>query len=566
MKTKSYGRLFCVNITIRLIQLVGLMLLLDSRCYAQKNIYELVKCDSLTIRKYCKTDAPTSYVKLKDQLVYYSHDSNCIILSHLKTKVIRRVNFVLPAWQYQFYLKPYMVNFGQLDDSTLVAAYESRNPYAEEKIFLLNVNSATISFPFRAYHPDLVSKYDTTVKEFNEAQKRFRTWFAVSHYELQVRAEDTTVFMPVYTGDISVKDVNNLRSHKNAVITIGTFKSKVLEVVPSTYMSLSNRFKDSFSEHEDYYKLANSSVNRYGKHSVLISFRGLNDVIVYNTKTESSSVIKVGKAFADLDVHTAENVQLKLNNLLEFWHFSGPLDNEYYIRGITVPEQYLKQKVSGRKYFNHHLYDSKLKYLGYFKGNVSEMYIRGFEGNKVIGYNAEASMNNDSFFFYYLYDIRKVGKVKQLKTVQELAEETIVSDKRFNHYLADVSPGLLLHDTILFIDNSNNCPMCLFKVVNYIRALQDSAFSHKPYIVSSKSIVSHQKLITYYGLKGEGVYCDSIGWFEKTGEQRSMGMFVKQGECYVFQPFDAKQLNAMMRILHPRMTINRERICIPLRD
>ena len=144
--------------------------------------------------------------------------------------------------------------------------------------------------------------------------------------------------------------------------------------------------------------------------------------------------------------------------------------------------------------------------------------------------------------------------------------ETIVSDKRFNRYLAVVSPELLKQDTILFIDNSNNCPMCLFKVGNYIKALQDSGFHHKPYIVTSKSIVSHQKLMVYYQLNDEGMYLDSTGLFEKTREQRTMGMFVKQGDYYVFHPFDAKQLDAMMRIIYPRMIISHEKICIPLRD
>lgn len=187
--------------------------------------YSIEKTDSFTLKKYSIGDDLNYCYWLKNQIIYLSKDSACLIIIDSEKNVLKRADFLPEFQRRDILLRPYMMNFGQLNDSTIVCYYESRWPYDDQKIFLVNLNSMVVTFPFKIEHHGLISSSDNSIKDFNDAYYKKKTWLAVNNSKIYVDKTDTLVYIPVFTGDIYSGLPGSLRSNVNSIYAFQTQSS-----------------------------------------------------------------------------------------------------------------------------------------------------------------------------------------------------------------------------------------------------------------------------------------------------------------------------------------------------
>lgn len=529
--------------------------------FSQTNLefsnYKFEKTDSIKIRKLNKSDNLTRYVNLSENVIYYSDEAKCLVVSNIKTQSIKKA-FFLPNWmQDQNEFNPFMVNFGKLNDSTLVVIYENRWPYIEDKIFLFNPITNVISFPFHSNDTDFASKYDINVSNFNSAQKKFRSWFAVSNYELPVRASDTTVFIPIYTGNINNNIPGKLRSIKNCVLPITTNFHKT-EKLNLSFSKISPIYNDSFNTNDEFYKLTNNFLSCHTKKSFILSFWGHQDVIEYNYESKTTNVINLNIPILNIQKHTVNNTSKSIDSLIKFWSFIENPTNNYSLRGFQIPSK------KNSKEFTYFVFNKELKCIGIISKNLENAYIRGINDTSFIAISTRKTEQNDSWFLIDKYKIINSGTRNIPLKIFNLSINR--NDSNLNHYISIISKKLLNADTIPIILNNKSCPSCIHKTMLFLNALQTSKLSSKPIIIVSNDLQSQKALFEKYSiLNDSNIYIDNKGLFTSITQELIMGQLIKENGNYYFKKIQQPEISDFLKFINPNIS-NIGEICFPLKD
>lgn len=297
----------------------------------------------------------------KGYLLYYSRDSNQLAIYNTKTDKTEYLKFQVDFLQKDPNYKPFILNFGNLNDSTIVVAFESRWPYFEDKIFLLNLNSHKITFPFKSPGSNFISKYDTSVHSFKEAYDKRKTWFAVSYYQLPVRAKDTTVFTPVYTGKITNDAEGELRSNANCIFPISTiWNPDKPEEINISFSQVNPVFKDSINSAEGIYEFTNCSVMPFNNQSCfLATFNGSKNAVKYDWIKKQTDIIQVEfpeNEFSDITLNASS---IDPDNTMYYTNFSQ--GNGLMLRSAFFPNL---SNINKSGSFIHFVYDKSFELKG----------------------------------------------------------------------------------------------------------------------------------------------------------------------------------------------------------
>jgi hypothetical protein len=519
--------------------------------------YKFEKTDSLKIRKLIKSDNLTRYVNLNDNVIYYSNEAKCLVVSNIKTQSIKKA-FFLPNWmQDQNEFNPFMVNFGKLNDSTLVVIYENRWPYVEDKIFLFNPKSNKISFPFHSNDTDFASKYDSKVSDFNYAQQKFKSWFAVSNYELPVRASDTTVFIPIYTGNIGNNLAGKLRSIKNCVLPIST-KFHETEKLELSFSQTNTIYDDSFNTKDEFYKLTNNLLSCHTKKSFILSFWGHQDAIEYNYENKTAKIISINIPILNIEKHTANHNSKSIDSLIKFWSFTENSIYNYSIRGLQIPSK------SNSKKFTYFVFNKELECIGIINKNLENSYIRGVEDTSFIAINIGKTEQNDSWFFIEIYKIINCGIQNIPLNIFNLSSNK--NDSNLINYISKISAKLLETDTIPIILNNKSCPSCIHKTMLFLNTLQLNKSYIKPIIIVSNDLQSQITLLDKYSIsKDSSIYFDNEGLFTSTTQELIMGQLIKENGKYYFKKIEQSKMSDFLKFINPNLS-NDSKFCFPIED
>jgi hypothetical protein len=539
----------------------SLLFVFINKGFSQTNLefsnYKFEKTDSIKIKKLNKSDDLTRYVDLNDNVIYYSNEAKCLVVSNIKTQSIKKA-FFMPNWmQDQNEFNPYMVNFGKLNDSTLVVIYENRWPYIEDKIFLFNPKSNIISFPFHSSDTDFASKYDINVSNFNSAQKKFRSWFAVSNYEIPVRASDTTVFIPIYTGSIDNNIEGKLRSIKNCVLPITTNFHKT-EKLNLSYSKVSPIYNDSFNMNDEFYKLTNNLLSCHTKNSFILSFLGHQDVIEYNYENKTTNLININIPIFNIQKHTASLTSKSIDSLIKFWSFTEHPSNDYLLRGLQIPSKY------NSKEFTYFVFNKELKCIGIINKNIEYGYIRGVDDTSFIAINTRKTEQNDSLFLIEKYKIINTGI--QNIPLNNFNFSNNKNDTNLTNYISKISIKLLNADTIPIILNNKSCPSCIHETMLFLNTIQSKKLFSKPIIFVSNDLKSQKTLFEKYSISNDSnIYIDNNALFTSVTQELIMGQLIRVNGNYYFKKFQQPEISNFLKFINPNIS-NIGEICFPLED
>jgi hypothetical protein len=520
--------------------------------------------DSIKIKKFAQKDEINQYLEINNRVVFYSKDSVCIGIYNKIDSSLKRVNFLPKDLQYVKAFDPFVVNFGQLDDSTLVVAYESRWPYVEDKIFLLNVFNLKVTHPFYTINGNFVSKYDTSFHNFNEAHDAFNTWFAVSNYSLPIRASDTTVFIPVYTGDLVNKHNGQFRSQKNCIIPLSTFHRKnILDSLDISFSKVNSIFNDSFFSSDDFYTMTECRTTANSDSTFIVSFVGSNHVVEYNYNSRKTKVHLLELPLSERSDLLVNMKTRRLDEVLDFGNMCGNKNSNYFYRGIAVP--FVVNKKSSTD-FRHFLYDRQFKMIGAFNTRIFYKLIRGIEADVFISFDKSRSLKDSNWMYFYKYKIIETNETCHSDSflsvnLMEFERPSYNSE----NYLSDLKIIENDLDSIPVLICDNYCPTCIHKIGEFIKTIQTLNYSFKPFIIQTGSTKAFNQFISDYQIQNDPrIYIDSLNLFSKLNRKEEMGLFLKQSkENYYFKPLKVDELEDLLMYICPRVKIVKG-FCIPL--
>lgn len=568
LRVLMINKSICLVISKFLISTVFFVCYCVSSCQSQSvstlDLYSLKLVDSFKIRKYAQKDEINQYLEINNRVVFYSKDSVCIGIFHKLDSSLKRVDFLPKDLQFVKAFDPFVVNFGQLDDSTLVVAYESRWPYVEDKIFLLNVFNLKISQPFYAIDSNFVSKYDTSFHNFNEAHDAFKTWFAVSNYSLPVRSSDTTVFMPVYTGELVNKHNGQFRPLKNCVIPISTqYRECILDSLDISFSKVNSIFNDSFLFSDDFYTMTRCRTTVNTDSTFIVSFIGSNHIVEYNYNSRKTKVHLLDLPLSEHSDLLVNKTSKSLDDVLDFGKMCGNKNSKYFYRGLAVP--FVVNKKSPPD-FRHFLYDRQFKMIGAFNLRIFQKMIRGIEADVFICFDKSRSFQDSNWMYFYKYKIIETNETCHIDSFLNvnLMEFNRPSYKSEN-YLSDLKIIEKNLDSIPVLICDNYCPTCVHKIGEFIKTIQTLKYSFKPFIIQTGSAKAFNQFMSDYQIRNDTrIYIDSLNLFSKLNRKVDMGLFLKQSkENYYFKPFKVDELEDLLTYICPKVKIVKG-FCIPL--
>lgn len=528
--------------------------------------YSIEKTDSFTLKKYSIGDDLNYCYWLKNQIIYLSKDSACLIIIDSEKNVLKRADFLPEFQRRDILLRPYMMNFGQLNDSTIVCYYESRWPYDDQKIFLVNLNSMVVTFPFKIDHHGLISSSDNSIKDFNDAYYKKKTWLAVNNSKIYVDKTDTLVYIPVFSGDIYSGLPGSLRSNVNSIYAFQTQSSnRNTSNIPVYFSRLNPIFKDSFIQSGDLYTLSNPSISLTDSDGFYIQYLGSNNIIYYNVKNQSVKHIHVD--FPE-NVYANYFIQAKTkqsDEIIKFSNFQENSSENEYLRPVNIPTTLNPEWPQIGSQFRYLVYDSFFNLTGICKDNLFYCRIRGKSGQQLVGYNQQKSINDSAYFHLYAYRVVKSGV--------QISKDSVLTKQNSNKisslavFLENFSNSINSHDTIPVLHISGRSPKNRHQIGLFIQELQKENISFHPFVLVSPKPSSYLDFKKDYQLNDHAsIYLDLDGKFYHHNISDEMGWIIKTGDGrYKYENVSSSDLEKLLRSISFKVRMVKG-FCLPVKD
>jgi hypothetical protein len=549
---------------------LGMVLVLNTlivKAQKQYPLYDLEFKEQIKIKKYSPNDKIYNFFELSNKVVYYSSDSNCLVISDLKTESVRRVNFMPESIQYQRQLKPYMGNFGRLDDSTIVLSYEGMWPYTNDKLMLVNINSGIVSYPFKIgkEHKGFVSSLDSNFKDFNKAYSKVKTWFAVSSYPLPVRSSDTTVFVPVYTGDSRMKtNASNLRSNLNSVYVFSTLTNKnKIDSLSMIFSRLNPVFKDSINNKEEVERTLYCKTFLLNEHTFGLYYRGARDVYEYDFIKMKQHIQRVELPRVPVSTWNVSHDSKVLDELMDFNEVYSFNNSSFFMSKLVHPN--LDPLSSYPTVTRYLLYDRDYKMKGLLNIHLFEISPLAIRNEMVISINKEQSNSSDEWIYVDCYNLKE--------TQQKLSEDSFYYHKpkkqseghSFDAFVKQLKFYQKGMDSIPMLLGEKYCPKCLMKIGSFLRSVQDGDYPHKPLVLYARDSVELLKFREQFGLMSDSsTHYDMDGKLSLKHHFYGYGMAVLQDNgIYKFVKKSHEDLDEILK----GICVNGEMIkkfCVPM--
>ena len=539
-----------------------------SSCQSQSipalDLYTLQVTDSFKIRKLAQNDEISQYFKIRSKVVFYSRDSVCIGIYNVKDSSVKRVYFLPEGMQYVKGFNPFVINFELWNDSTVLVAYESRWPYVEDKIFLLNLNNLKLSHPFYSTDSNFISKYDTSIHSFNEAYQARNTWFAVANYSLPIRKSDTTVFMPVYNGDLVNHYDGQYRPLKNCIIPISTqFRKTKLDSMDITFSKVNSIFNDSIITSDDFYTLTRCRTTTITDSTFIVTFSGSKHLVEYNFNSRKTKVNLLELPLSEHSDLLMNKSSTKLSDILKFTSMRGNSKSKYFYRALNVPTKVNEKSPPDYREF---LYDRQFKMIGAFNLRLFQKCIRGIEDDVLISFDKSRSIQDSNWMYFYKYKIMKTNeKCPQDSFLSVKLDGDEISPYKIQNYLNDLKLLDQDLDTIPFLISNNYCPTCVVKIGEFIKTIQTLNYSFKPFILHTENKEAYAHFKSDFQIRNDSlIYIDTLNNFSRLDKKVEIGLLLKQSEGnYYFKSFKVDELEELLAYICPKVRIVKG-FCVPV--
>ena len=526
--------------------------------------FDLVLYDSIKIRKLTKHDNLNIINISNNRLVYYSADSNCLVVSNLVSNDLIKIDFLPESQQNEEIWKPFMVNYNYLNDSTIVICYESRWPFVDRKIAMINILSGKVTYPYIITHPDFVTKTKVPNEDLNVALRSFRTWFTVRYYSFPINKIDSSIYLTILTGDIQNKFHDTIRSRKNNLIALKANKINT-DKYYSSFNLLSAVFKDSINQSDEMYSFITPLISNYSDSSFLISYEGSQKVYIYNFITKNAKILEPEINFIVFKNQLISHSVKKKSEIFSFGGFISHDYNKLLIRGIKFPSG--KEESVDNQISRFLLYDNNLNCVGISSKDYRNLKIKSADKNYFYGSDEKLSNINDSWFIVYRYKIQNIIKKKGMFQFNESDQSAIFNKQvQLKNYVSDISNELLKSDTIPIVYTYEVCPSCIVKSGLFIQELQKHNFTHKKLILISNNVKTQHKFLIKYGLNhNDNIFLDTNGIFNTLIQNYSMGLLVRSSFGYKYIPIGFEEMAGFLKIISPKVRLIGN-ICVPVSD
>ncbi len=527
-------------------------------------LYNLEKVDSIKILKYSKGDDLNYSFWKDDKVIYLSKDSACLVITDTGCNTIKRIDFLSDFQRADINLHPYMMNYGILNDSTIVCYYESRWPYDDKKIFLVNTLSGKVSYPFIIKHKGLVSSSDINYSDFNIAQKNKKTWLAVNKSNIFI-TKDTMAFLPVFTGDIYEANPEDLRSNLNGIFVFTTkFLSKTIPDLNINFSQLNSVFKDSIIQSDNLFSISNPQISLLDSTGFYINYSGSNKITYYHFLNQS---------LKDYNIEFPESTNLKFfvnsqsklkSDIILFQGLQTAPSNSLYLRAIQIPSELNPESPNIGSQFRYLLYNEHFKLTGLFRENLFHYNLRGIIGQRYIGIDQRNTNSDEQYFHLYLYNLKKCE--------QSISKDSLLfykyakSISPIKTYLENFESSINNIDTIPVLLISNQFPKSRHQIGVYLQELVNKKIPSHQFILVSKKSSSWLEFKNDYNLQNiSNFYTDNEGKFYHFKISESMGWFIKMpnGE-FRYENVPENELEKLLKFITPHIRIVKG-FCLPIK-
>lgn len=503
-----------------------------------------------------------------DVYIYHSRDSNYLVFWNHKTGEMQHCRFMHDFEQYEKSWRPYSVNFGILNDSTLVVAYANNWPYKDECLMLLNINSKKITYPFKMDTSLFVSKHDTSARKFFVAVNKNKAWFLYRTYTIPVISQDTTIFIPVYTGVYSLKygPKSKLKPLVNSVLPITTHYNKNSHPVDIHFSQVDSVFNDSINQKDDFEDVCNMTLYHHDTSGFIISFYGSIHLVEYNYRNASSTTHRLQFPEIPVEEWKLSMNSEKLSETVMFYEAYTSPGSPYIFREIAQPVYNTKYK--NQREYRCFLYDKQYKLKGVFEQDFRDYYIRWMDGDKLVNFNQTKSAASTEWLWFDLLETVKTNRIVAMDSAMMFDLKSPNKNQyNLSTYLHEMHLKPEIRDSIPVLICDYYCPTCTHKIGSFIQTVQAMSLKHAPFILYAKDTAAMTAFIkTYHIQPDSNILFDRQGSFNRLNYGYNLGLILQRPYAdYYFSPMKAEDVEMLLKLICPEVKIVNG-FCVPVKN
>jgi hypothetical protein len=496
--------------------------------------------------------------------IYYSKYTDSLTFYNSKSKVIKNYKILEDkniAESVGYYLL----------DSNIIVYYRNSNPYIDNHVFSININSGLKSFNYPITDTSFLISSVVSYDSFNLKPSILYHKNYLGSGSLFFDHKSSSIYLPLLAGS----DDSSIQQTHDKVNCI----MKVDKGSPSnTYLGINYSLVDTTFKR----KYPNNIVNNlfhFAPHifpinqdNFHISFPITGNFINYNVEADSISIISSFPWFLNQDKKLFSNYETQtMEEVYYFYKPVGSVKSDHFFRKVRIPSYNKQNRLL--------LGSSESRYLVYSKQNGSlpigiidrpiEGYIIGTTASNdiIVCNDKESSIRKDSF----IINIYKVYP-ETIETDPYTPNSGFIVETKDGSYKSYLNTQLNknssnLPDTIAILPIYGVCSPCVVKLGIFLETVSNSNQGIKPSILVGTNQFQLNNFLSDYNTDSSlaGLHYDPSSYLlDIMSHPNTFGFFIKTGCKYTFQKIPIDRLNDLFKFLNPNYKMVGE-ICVPLK-